>query len=555
MDDFKQLGPSEFQSSHKFPYLVGLLNGYGKSIVDLIHHYEASNNHSELAKLINRPAGEINQYFRALDNDLLIQPSNVNDLFDDGETISTGLSSIDEELGGGGIYLGEVTEVFGASGCGKSQFLYQLIHNCIVQYPQSKPIHVATETFMESKRLADMFEDELDHLTIDAKLNQISYIYCPDLESQDHILFTQLPTQLQQDKSNTKLLVIDSIAHHFRREDAMSNVNFMKDRIEEQEQELEEDADFQELKRLKNSYLKLVGNKTAKYAKRSTKLHYLSLMYRHLTRLAREFNIAVVVVNQVSDHTADFSNTKQSVIDDEDLSYPLNLDFQIPIASGWDPKTIFKYLPPSHVQLNERDLELLDLELQRSLDPNASSNKRKKVTDENGTRSVPVEEDPRLNKNRIVAMRETQADLIMKAHELKNKSTKRIVPTLGYPWATRIQNRIMLMKTYKPQLKSREELVSESEANGGVDLETGLSYAQLCEGFTLGSNGSKEQSRQLLPASSSATSASAQSSVSLLIKGWQVERFIKVVLSTHNIRNNRFKNYAFAIDKRGLKEV
>lgn len=113
----------------------------------------------------------------------------------------------------------------------------------------------------------------------------------------------------------------------------------------------------------------------------------------------------------------------------------------------------------------------------------------------------------------------------------------------------------MLMKTYKPQLKSREELVSESEANGGVDLETGLSYAQLCEGFTLGSNGSKEQSRQLLPASSSATSASAQSSVSLLIKGWQVERFIKVVLSTHNIRNNRFKNYAFAIDKRGLKEV
>lgn len=561
MDDFKQLGPEEFQSSHKFPYLVGLLNNYGKSIVDLISSYESSNDYSELAKLINRPEGEINQYFKALQNDLAVEPTSVDELFNEEETIPTGLPSIDHQLGGGGgIPLGEVTEVFGASGCGKSQLLYQLVHNCIMQYPQSKPILIATETFMESKRLADMFE--LDGVEeVDAKLDQVSYIYCPDLESQDHILFTQLPTKLQQDRSNTKLLVIDSIAHHFRREDAMSNVSFIKDKIEEQEQQLEDDADFQLLRRLKNKYLKLVGNKSAKYATRSTKLHYLGQLYRHLTRLAREFNIAVVVVNQVSDHTADFANAKQSVIDDDDLAYPLNLDFQIPIASGWDPKTIFKYLPPSHVQLNERDLELLDLELQNSFDASSSSssssNKRQKVTDENGTRSVPVEEDPRLNKTRIVDMRESQADLIMKAHELKNKSTKRIVPTLGYPWTTRIQNRIMLMKTYKPQLKTREELVRESEANGGVDLETGLSYAQLCEGFALGPNGSKgtTQSQLSAPSSSATAGANTQSSVSLLIKCWQVERFIKVVLSAHNSRTDRFKNYSFIIGKEGLKQT
>lgn len=579
MDDFKQLGPNEFQSSHKFPYLVGLLNTHGKSIVDLMHHHETSNDdHSALAKLLNRPEGEIRQYFKALQNDLSIEPSKVDDLFEESDAITTGLPSVDLELGGvgGGIPLGEATEVFGASGCGKSQFLYQLIHNCVMQYPESKPILVATETFMESKRLANMFEaDALNSMDVDAKLNQISYIYCPDLESQDHILFTQLSTKLQQDKS-TKLLVIDSIAHHFRREDAMSNVLFIKDKIEEQEQELEDHAEFHELKRLKNKYLRLVGTKSAKYATRSTKLHYLSLLYRHLTRLARQFNIAVVVVNQVSDHTADFVNNKNVIIGDEDdeLLYPLNLDFQIPIASGWDPRTIFKYLPPSHVQLNERDLELLDLELQRSFDTQSgSSNKRQKVTDENGTRSVPVMEvDPRLNKTRIIDMRESQAELIMKAHEFKNKSTKRVVPTLGYPWATRIQNRIMLMKTYKPQLKTREELVRESEANGGIDLETGLSYVQLCEGFTLASNGSKDQSQQLLtaltstPSSSAATttatsatsvstSATSQSSVSLLIKGWQVERFIKVVLSTHNLRNDRFKNYSFTIDKYGLKQM
>ena len=224
MDDFKQLGPNEFQSSHKFPYLVGLLNTHGKSIVDLMHHHETSNDdHSALAKLLNRPEGEIRQYFKALQNDLSIEPSKVDDLFEESDAITTGLPSVDLELGGvgGGIPLGEVTEVFGASGCGKSQFLYQLIHNCVMQYPESKPILVATETFMESKRLANMFEaDALNSMDVDAKLNQISYIYCPDLESQDHILFTQLSTKLQQDKS-TKLLVIDSIAHHFRREDAM----------------------------------------------------------------------------------------------------------------------------------------------------------------------------------------------------------------------------------------------------------------------------------------------------------------------------------------------
>ncbi|KAI5950470.1 RAD57 [Candida theae] len=577
MDDFKQLDSGGFQSSHKFPYLVGLLSNYGKSVVDLIHYYEDTDDYSELAKLINRPVGEIFQYFKALQNDLVIQPSDVDGLFDEEEAISTGLPFIDQELRGdsggvgggscGGIPFGEVTEVFGASGCGKSQFLYQLLRNCVMQYPHSKPIHIATETFMESKRLADMFESDLDGREIDTKLDQIRYIYCPDLESQDHILFTQLPTKLLQDKSHTKLLVVDSIAHHFRREDSTSNVNFLKDKIEEQAQQLEGDVEFQELRRTKNRYMKLVGNKTTKYATRSTKLHYLSLMYRHLTRLAREFNIAIVVVNQVSDHTADFAKAKQSIIDDEDLSYPLNLDFQIPIASGWDPKAIFKYLPPSHVQLNERDLELLDLELQKSFDSVSSSNKRQKVTDENGTRSVPVEEDPRLNKKRIVDLRESQADLIRKAHELKNKSTKRIVPTMGYPWATRIQNRIMLMKTYKPQLKTREELVKENEANGGVDLETGLSYAQLCEGFNLGSTGSREQSQKSLQQqkqqqqqssgskSSTSSSVDPKSSVSSLIKGWQVERFIKVVQSTHNASNDRFKNYAFTIGQGGLKQA
>ena len=65
---------------------------------------------------------EINDYYRNLKKDLQVDPTSVNSLLDS-EFISTGLPSIDRELGGG-IPIGEVTEIFGASGCGNHIFYF-----------------------------------------------------------------------------------------------------------------------------------------------------------------------------------------------------------------------------------------------------------------------------------------------------------------------------------------------------------------------------------------------------------------------------------------------
>ena len=200
MDDYKQLGPGIFSCSRKFPFLTTRLQQYGKSINDLLQYDEASD-HAQLARLVDRPMKEINDYYRNLKKDLQVDPTSVNSLLDS-EFISTGLPSIDRELGGG-IPIGEVTEIFGASGCGKSHFLFQLLSNCGKEFSTSKNIYISTESFLETKRLKDFIGRNSSN--IDTDLDRISYIYCQDLESQDHILFTQLPLKLDSDKGKTKL--------------------------------------------------------------------------------------------------------------------------------------------------------------------------------------------------------------------------------------------------------------------------------------------------------------------------------------------------------------
>ncbi|KAI3406086.2 RAD57 [Candida oxycetoniae] len=582
MDDYKQLGPGELNSSQKFPFLVSLLQSHGKFINDLIHEPlrgETNLFAPNFSKLLSRPVREIDEYYKSLDDDLRISPTDINELLGGGEEgggeegggggeegggggggggeeaegesfISTGLPDIDEALGGSGIPLGEITEIFGASGCGKSQFVYQIIHNCTLKYPESKPVHIATEAFMESKRLQDIFSSD-DSVPVKQKLDQVSYIYCPDLESQDHILFTQLPILLDRNQGCTKLLVIDSIAQHFRREDAMSNATFLTKKLESQLEALRDDQEFSTtILPKQRTQLKMVVHKSQKYATRSTKVQYLCQLYRHLTRLARKYGIAVVVINQVSAHTMDYDDNKlldQVLFDD--LLYPLNLDFQTLIASGWDAKVISKYLPPTSVRLNERDLELLETEFLNSSDTlNNRSYKRQR-----GEGNEIVEKDPRFNKVRQSDLLETQKELIMKAHELRNKNTKKAVPTMGYPWSIRIQNKIMLMKTYKPILKSKSELMDQ-DAEVSVDLESGLTFASLCQGFHVNGKRNHSSAESSEDASRTSTTDDGEPAPSLL-KGWQVERFIKVVSSSHNMSNGNRNRCSFEINKQGLKQI
>ena len=78
---------------------------------------------------------------------------------------------------------------------GKSHFLFQLLSNCGKEFQLAKHIYI-DRIILETKRLKDFIGRNSSN--IDTDLDRISYIFCQDLESQDHILFTQLPLKLIQ---------------------------------------------------------------------------------------------------------------------------------------------------------------------------------------------------------------------------------------------------------------------------------------------------------------------------------------------------------------------
>ncbi|EGW32898.1 uncharacterized protein SPAPADRAFT_136511 [Spathaspora passalidarum NRRL Y-27907] len=515
MDDWKQLGPNNLDSSINFPILSSAYSEQGKSIADLLYSHDAFT-HSDISKLVDRPLREVDDYYKSLEDDLLPTPTSIP--FDE-QMISTGLPCIDEELGGG-IPVGEVVEVFGASGCGKSHFLYQLLLQCQKTFPESTSVHIATESFLETKRIADI-SSGLERSGVPVEMANISYIYCHDLVSQDHILYTQLPILLAQEKGKTKLVIIDSIAQHFRREDCISNSFYLKQKLGAQENEIGQDRDFQEIKLDQIDQLKKV-QKAPKYATRSTKMQYLCHLYQHLSRIAKQFNVAVVLVNQVSDHTLDPLKDSQDVHED-DLASPLNLDFQTIIGAGWDTKLIYNYLPSNRVELDQRELEALDYELLTS-SGNNSTNKKRRITHSANTGSSNSSNSTGLTDG-LEDQIQYQQELIAKSYTLKRMSTKKLVPTLGYSWSKRIRTRIMLMKSYKPIVKDKRE-------------DNSLTSTQANQDFN--SNG-KRKAEEL-----TATS---------LIKGWQVQRFIKVVSSTHNPNAIGLNKYPFSIVNDGLIQI
>ncbi|KAI5952493.1 RAD57 [Candida jiufengensis] len=539
MDDYKQLGPNEIISSHRNTFFFTLLQNEGLTIVDLLQNQELSLNqkNSNLAELFNRPELEVDVYYDLLRKDFNVEPTDIDDIFGDENEkyIKTGIQSIDEDLGGG-LPIGEVTELFGASGCGKSQLVFQFIKNCLNELEDSKVVHISTETNLNSTRLNDFLEND------QTKMEKISCIYCPDLIYQDHILYTQVPIELEKN-SSTKLLVIDSISHHFRGDDSISSSDILKEKMESIVTNLEDDPDFEELKQTEKKQSKFKNYKTEKYSKRVQKLYYMIHLYRHLNRLAKKYQIAIVVINQVSDYASDI-NTDYGQYLIEDIDDPLNYDFQIPISAGWDQKSIFNLLPRhfittdsqntlSNIQINERDVELLDLEIEKSMD---ISNKRYRTTNEY---------DPKNNKTNVVNLLENQKELILKSYNLRNKnSINKLIPTLGYTWSMNLQNKIMVSKKYKPDLKTKKEIEEEAENFNSIDLESGISFNQLME--EVNSNGKRPSSSSSNPQSIDLINKTTNS----LLKGWKVQRFIKVIQSSNNFLNeSNFELHKFVIEK------
>ncbi|KAI9673336.1 MAG: hypothetical protein M1829_004102 [Trizodia sp. TS-e1964] len=183
------------------------------------------------------------------------------ELVDQWQLISTLDRDIDTALGGG-IPTGYITEIAGESGAGKTQFLLTLLLSAQLLSPHAQSLCITTESDLPTQRLSQLltFHPALKHLSSSniPTLARIQSIRASDLEAQDHILRFQVPVVVG--RSNIKLIVIDSIAANFRAEQ--------------------------------------MGGGPAALAKRAQALNELG---RLLRGLAREYDVAIVVANQVAD--------------------------------------------------------------------------------------------------------------------------------------------------------------------------------------------------------------------------------------------------------------
>ncbi|EEQ36390.1 hypothetical protein CLUG_00513 [Clavispora lusitaniae ATCC 42720] len=176
-----------------------LLVANGISLVDLISLYQAEEAREELCDQLDWPLDQCTDYINLVMDSVKesIRPQKKR-LSQNTSAVSTGLSQLDMLLHNG-IQVGSVTEVFGASGCGKSQLLLQIALEAQGKRKEEntdnfrgRSIIISTESALETRRLQDM----CIHRGLPDALDNISYTYCHDVENQDHIIFTQLPAML-----------------------------------------------------------------------------------------------------------------------------------------------------------------------------------------------------------------------------------------------------------------------------------------------------------------------------------------------------------------------
>ncbi|KAF7727248.1 hypothetical protein EC973_007861 [Apophysomyces ossiformis] len=188
------------------------------------------------------------------------------DLISHNNLITSDDDALDQMLGGG-ITIGAVTEVVGESSSGKTQFVLQL---CLtVQKPAvlgglgGSAVYLHSEGRFPSARLdqlTEVFCRKYDNMDPNKARQSIHTMPIPDNQTQYRVLAYQLPVFLERHR-DVRLIVLDSISANYRSEKHSLQDN--KRRFER----LEEICD--------------IGSR--------------------LKKLAHQYGVAVIVVNQVSD--------------------------------------------------------------------------------------------------------------------------------------------------------------------------------------------------------------------------------------------------------------
>merc|ERR1712232_482333 len=169
--------------------------------------------------------------------------------------LTTGSSTLDNLLGGGGVETGQITEIFGEFRCGKTQLCHTLCVACQLGIDsggaESKALYIDTEGTFRPERLAKIAERF--GLNAEDVLENVTYARAYNAEHQERLL-TEAAVVFCE--SRYALLVVDSATGLFRTDYTGRG----------------ELADRQQ---------------------------HLNKFLRHLQRLADEHGVAVVITNQV----------------------------------------------------------------------------------------------------------------------------------------------------------------------------------------------------------------------------------------------------------------
>lgn len=410
MDLYDELPWSGLLYDEEFSSLLDATRQYQISVVEFL-----TLDAKELARLLQRSINEVAKFQEYLLQEFDRQLLDVNKIEltkeeNDPTAFTTTDVSIDEALGGG-IFTRGITEIFGESSTGKSQFLMQL---CLsVQLPPAmgglggKCVYITTEGDLPTQRLEEIISSRPDLRKYGVNQNNIYTVSCNDLINQEHILEVQLPVLLEKNEGAIKLIIIDSISHHMR--------------VELQSR----------------SFRDSQNNK-----------FYIDQMAERLLNLANKHLLAVVVSNQVSD--------KPLIERSEPLRHEVvDYEYQLGWMVGWKNSTILfrqKYNEPStgrksdlnyqqDILSDDEDSILIDSELNRISNLNEIGTSRKgdpkRLPGPPASTKVP-HKHPRICKKRAIDQR---------------------VPNLGLTWANHVSTRIVLDKTYKASpLVKRGEL-------------------------------------------------------------------------------------------------
>lgn len=228
------------------------------------------------------------------------------------------ISTLDDQLDhalGGGIPTGCITEITGESGAAKTQFLLtlSLAAQLPAPYGIGRPaLYISTESGLSTTRLSQMLRGHPIISTMSPEdkpsLDHVHGAITPDLESQEHILQFQVPVMIE--RHNIGLLILDSVAANYRAEFERSTA----------------------------------GSRGSNMAARSHELVRLGTLLREL---ARKYDLAVVVANQVTDRFGS-SQPTPSRMGPPPSSFRPGLTQQSPLAtrSKAPPPGAFEGLEP-----------------------------------------------------------------------------------------------------------------------------------------------------------------------------------------------------------------